>query len=384
MAIQAVSLAHLSHRMYSETALLAAREKYITALHMINKTLRCPKAVEEDTTLLTSLLLDLFEKITNNQPRDSESWRSHVDGALTLVRMRGLDQFQDPAIIQVLVRLSSNLLISCIATGAPAPEEISELRSYAEKYLNVYDPKWQLSGLMIHYANLKNSMYTGNLSTAAFVRLSLDLDSKLEALALDMPAAWQFTKHKRTEDSQWIYTDHIDIYPERHVKQTWNVLRLMRILLNEAVLEHCLAAYPSCLSEQLIVDTRGKIAALACDICASAPQYYLNCWSRSRNDKHGDLSVVSEQLSFQCCEKIHEHDPILKLDCYTLIFPLYVAASTLNPPSVVKSWVVKQLYHIGEHFDIRNAELIAKILESGKVVDPWSVYAILGSYAFAA
>ena len=73
MSIDAVSLAYLSHQAYSNVALSTAREKYVSALHMTNKALQSPEVAVKDSTLLASLLLDLFEKFTNGELRHSES-----------------------------------------------------------------------------------------------------------------------------------------------------------------------------------------------------------------------------------------------------------------------------------------------------------------------
>jgi hypothetical protein len=213
--------------------------------------------------------------------------------------------------------------------------------------------------------------------------MSLDLDSRLEALGLDMPRPWQYTRVKAETHSEWIYGDHYDTYPGRHVKQTWNVFRLVRILLNESILNHCLASTPPCLGEPLILDVTARIAALACDISASVPQY-ADCFLKARRSNPETEKTRAKQSNFHHHDNNYQHSPTQKLDCYTLIFPLYVAAQSWNSPSTVKSWAIKQLYHIGEHFDIRNAELVAKLLENGKAINPWSVYAVLGSYAFAA
>jgi len=131
---------------------------------MINKTLKSSKEATKDTTLLTSLLLDLFEKITHNEPRNNKSWTSHVNGALGLVRLRGLEQFQDPSEFSVRVRLSGFSLISCVASGSPVPDELIAIRAYVGKHLNVQDPRWRLSDLMVEYANLRSEIRRGILS----------------------------------------------------------------------------------------------------------------------------------------------------------------------------------------------------------------------------
>lgn len=108
LAIEAVSLAYIWHQVYSDAALAAAREKYISAFRKINKALKSSKEATKDTTLMASLLLDLFEKITNSESRSNKSWTSHANGALALVSFRGLEKFKDPFEFNVLVRVSTH------------------------------------------------------------------------------------------------------------------------------------------------------------------------------------------------------------------------------------------------------------------------------------
>lgn len=69
LAIEAVSLAYLWHQVYSDSPLASAWKRYGLALRMINKAIGYPIPTTRDTTLMASFLLDLFEKVTNN---DSE------------------------------------------------------------------------------------------------------------------------------------------------------------------------------------------------------------------------------------------------------------------------------------------------------------------------
>ena len=114
LSIDAVSLAYLSHQTSSDVALMTATEKYVSALRMTNRALQSPELATKDTTLLSALLLDLFEKITNTSSRHTKSWVGHVHGALALVKLRGLENFQDPSALRIMERLSNNLLISKI------------------------------------------------------------------------------------------------------------------------------------------------------------------------------------------------------------------------------------------------------------------------------
>lgn len=56
-----------------DAALATARETYIMALRMANKTLKSSQEAIKDPTLMASLLLDLFEKIADSEPRNNKS-----------------------------------------------------------------------------------------------------------------------------------------------------------------------------------------------------------------------------------------------------------------------------------------------------------------------
>ena len=124
LAIEAVNLVYLWHQVYSESALAAARQKYVLALQMTNKALKSPEEARKETTLLASLLLDLFEKITNSIPRDNKSWTSHVNGALALVKNCGLEHYQNQSELVVLARLSHRYIVNSMATGSVVPDEV--------------------------------------------------------------------------------------------------------------------------------------------------------------------------------------------------------------------------------------------------------------------
>jgi hypothetical protein len=375
LSIDAVSLAYLSQQVYSDAALAVARERYISALYMTSKALQHPEEAAQDTTLLASLLLDLFEKITSKETQRDESWLGHVNGALALVKLRGLEQFQDTSAIRILVRFSTHFLISCVASETQVPQELNELRAHAGKYMNTSDPKWRLSDFMVLYANLHNDIRQGFLYFEERLSRSLGLDAKLHALALDMPPSWQYKSCITYVESDMIFNHRVDYYNERHITQTCNVLRLIRILLNQYILEQCLEATSTSTEIStdstitigtcplLIQTSKDNIETLATEVFASVPQY--------------------TDCSFAAGRTPHAHSPSDNLNCYTLIFPLYCAARS-RVSSEQRGWATKQLHYMGSHFGIRNAELVAGILDEGTDITPWAVYAMLGSYAFAA
>ena len=388
LAIEAVSLAYLWHQVYSDAVLVAARERYVSALHVTNQFLKSSCVQGKDSTLMVALLLDLFEKITDSVPQTKKSWVCHIHGGLALVRLRGLEQFQDPFSIRLLVRLCSNYITSCIATGSPVLSKAIAIRAFVGQHINIQDPHWQILDSMIHYANLRPATSNGTLSIEEYLGEAILVDLKLKAVDLDMPSSWQYSTVILEHRSDRHFDHYFDSYPNRDVCQGRNGLRLIRILLNESLLEHYLASPTSDQQREAVGLALDNIQALAYQICASVPQY-VDCGGAARQGPPIiDESNPSNQTPGPFHDlvprgSVHTHTSNHLLDCYTLIFPLYVAGRSNAHPEM-RPWVVKQLHYLGSHFYIRSAEVVAQILEQGRDIDPWEVYSMLGSYAFAA
>ncbi|OCL01225.1 hypothetical protein AOQ84DRAFT_329320 [Glonium stellatum] len=378
LSIDAVSLAYFSHQVCSDAALATARKKYILALNMTKKALQSPEVAVKDSTLLVSLLLDLFEKVINDKSRHSEAWKSHMKGALALIKLRGLRQCQGLSTLRLLARFSTNFLISCVATETRVPNEVNALRAYIGEHLEVEGPKWLLSDLMVDFANLRGDIRNGQLSPYNRTKMSVELDAKFQELTFSIPS-WQYKTTTVDYDSKMIYGHHFDSYANRHVTQTWNVCRIARILLNEYILECCSEPGANAMTNAfaLMRTAKDNIETLARDICASVPQY-VDCFGAAQNKL-----PISEPTNNIFRGTEHLHSPSQNLDCYTLIFPLYVAGRSSSSPSTLKPWAIEQLCHIGSHFGIRNAELVRQELGKETNISPWAVYAMLGGYAFA-
>ncbi|PQE24924.1 C6 transcription factor protein [Rutstroemia sp. NJR-2017a WRK4] len=372
LTIDAASLAYLWHQSYSETALLRAREQYTVALKATSKALQSQDMATKEAAVMASLLLDLFEKFTNTE-RQELVWRSHINGALALVKARGLQEFTDPSSLRTLVRLNTNLIISYVSTDTAVPEDFSIVRTHLSKYIDAEHPKWKLSGLMEPYANLRSDIHRG-ISPLECLFRAMRLDGEFQALSREMHDKLQYKTLVPTSPSDMVYGTYFDTYLDRHITQTWNVLRLTRIMINEFIIEAC----PNTAAAHTAFK---NIQSLASKICASLPQYVDCAGTVAQLQKTGSPGL---SRNFTCFGECVSHLPVQNLACYTLIFPMFVVGNAKNTASPMKFWVKKQLHYMGSHFGIRNAEIVAQILERGKEVSPWTIYSLLGSYAWGA
>ena len=368
VSVDAISLAFFAFQYGSSQASKNARSKYLDALPLLNEALKTPETATHDSTLQAVLLLDLFEKITDNNPRSTDSWMSHVNGALALVKMRDSYYFSTYTGLRLSIRLTTNLLISCLAANTPVPTSLNKLRSELEPFLNRDNPKWRVCGLVIKYVDLKGAIQHGSLADAATIKRALDLDQEFLALAESIHSAWPYETVRLERTSERVFEQHYDSYGDHFQAQAWNVLRIMRILLNDIVRINCAVRGISTFSQETSTSLTSELAtttidAMAKDICATAPQF---------------IGYAKSAV------KSREFTEAQRLKSYTLLFPLYVAGLYVTPSSGIKTWIIQCLQFMANDLGVRNAKVVAEILERGDGTNPWSVYAILGSYAFAA
>ena len=362
-----------------------AEQRYGDALPLINDAIQTPDQLSQDSTLVAVLLLDLFEKMTNDDPFHTKSWVSHVNGAFALVQLRGRHQFSRPIGLKILLRICTNLLISCVASHRPIPLELTRLRAEVEPFLDSNDPKWRLMNLMVGFVELRYANSKLDVNGAFIIESALKLDMELENLATSVPFDWQPRLVSVKDRSERILEDYFDIYRDLHATQTWNTLRSARILINEIILDRCLDIQcdddlegteiidvsPLYLQEMAVEN----INKMGLEICASAPQYTTLVPSKYIRNDNRSLTEVARN------DQIY---PLQSVACYTLLYPLYIAARSESSNSAIKEWVSEQYRFMSATLGIQNADKVLKALEQGQDRDPWSVYAMLGGYAFVA
>ena len=350
-SIDVVSLAYLSHQKHSPSALAEARRQYVNALRLVRKALQSPESASKDSTLLSILLLDMYEKISNRKPQYDGAWASHIRGAFSLVRLDGDQQHRQLDRLHMLERLSTNILISCTVSDGDIPNELLALQMIVTSPL-----KRRKFELMVNFARLNRQAKFRLLSDDEIVGSAIKLDSQFLELSSQIPPSWRHETVSVEAKSAHHYEQYHYTYTNEHMGQMWNVFRLTRILICEMIVSYC--------SQPLInsiLDSENStleyaittITQLSREICATVP----------------------ESLTKPADAKNH-------LPCYRLIFPLYVAAQSPTASEAMIQYAIQQLCFIAGAHGIEDALVIARILELGERTNPWEVYALLGSYAF--
>ncbi|KAH8196843.1 hypothetical protein TruAng_008984 [Truncatella angustata] len=353
-------------------------------------------AAFEDATFQAVLLLDLCEKLAcvtlrpdgkrishdhtnNSNSSGNRPWLSHLRGALDLVRVRGLKgRYSSSTARRLTARLVMTLVISCGVSGVHVPQELEELRMGLLPYLSTpplsedpgnssiwnkdeakVEPKFAVTSLVVGVVNLAADVQQGSLPPGDLIRRSNELDNGFVDLESELPSSWQFERKFSESGFPVVYAGYYDIYTDHFVTQVRNVIRSMRLLLFELMWKRCpdqknVDDYQTEISE--VVD------GLCGDICAAVPQFV---WLQARS------------------ENCVPFTPLQLLQCYTLLSPLYIAGK-LSTHVTMRAWIISTLHYMADSGGLMAAKSVAEILETHDDVSYWQVYAMLGSYAFAA
>jgi hypothetical protein len=373
-SLDAVCLAFLAQRRMSSSLLSRARSEYSTALRTMNEALSSSTVNAKHYMLTSSMCLDLFEKLTNTGPGGKEFWLGHIRGSLALVQALGLENLKDPMSLRLLVRLVANCTISSVASATAIPSALLEVRSHLERHADIgTDPKWKLTALMGEYAVLRSRIANSSVSLDECIAMAWGLDLKLMELSQSMTKGWL----PEIQGAADVFPRR-EIYPDRHATQAWNTIRLARILLHEFLLQHDKSDHElKTIAEDglygLSVDI---IAAMADDICATVLQY------TDASSQSGDSRLAA--LSQQNTDSGKNMDSSETLNCYSLLFPLYIVRRSKWTSSCRKAWAMQQLERIGKSQCIPKALELTHLIEESSEAEPWPVYAMLGGYGFVA
>ena len=399
-SMKAVGLAGYSHVTHSPQLMKGARRQYTKALRLTNEALASPTEAKKDSTLLAIMILGIFETVTGYNQKSFVAWSQHIKGAAALVSIRGTEQLRTPAGRRMFIQVCTNLLICCIQRRLPVPTHILEMRAEAARLIQIFEPGWFVQEYMIVFANFRSDVRIGVISDPQeIISKAMEIDGKLLELFSVVPPGWEYeTIHTDTADPDLVYNGCYHVYYDHWVAQLWNGVRIVRMLLNEQVRELILAGLaakpPQFLGPEYTAQVQIStdiILQMQADVLASVPQH-LGFAGVKRAVSKTLLSLSSEPSpekgqpkawflwndfinstdSVGSPSQIRSETPMIRAaGGYFLMWPLFTCGVIdLAPPSTQR-WVAGLLRYIGDTMGIRQALIIAKVVERLEEIKVW-------------
>ena len=235
----ASAIASLSRELREPEIMKVARQFYGRALKMINAALQSPQDAPLDGTLVSVLLLGLFETVNQDKKPSPESWTTHTEGAVALLKMRGPEQFETELGKKLFVQVSNNIRVSCFQRSLRLPTQFVELDKIAAMHLDMENPILRFWPIIDNFIELQADLLDGTiLETPAVIETAMNIDDQAWKLSTSMPQSWRYEELSRDAAPAGAYEQTAHLYPDHVVARLWSTIRMTRIYLHEIIHEH--------------------------------------------------------------------------------------------------------------------------------------------------
>lgn len=392
VSINTVCLASFAAKFHSPELMRRSQRQYCKALELVNNALLSPSNAVKDSTLVSIILLGLFETITGCRQRSLKSWTEHINGATAIIKMRGCNQFSSQLGVRLFLQMMTNIILSCIQREVPLPAEIIALRSVAAQHLNSQDPSWKVSEAVIEFT-IWRAAYKNNIiwRPTEVVASALEIDRKLTRHATNMPVQWHFQTKYTDNHPDLVFNREYHIYYDNFVAHLWNSLRVCRVILNETIREHLLKGM---LSSPPIFMAPGDTAQLQCstdtllnmrdDILASVPHHtghVASIFAQVTTSAYAPGIFFSTNLDFNMPWENPTTTPITSEPThqvasggYFLLWPLFLAGSITVCTPEMRKWIIGRMEYIGNSMGVQAALTLARILQTKEPLWAWDGY----------
>lgn len=363
-SMTAVGIAAYSHAECAPSLMSNARYQYTKAIKLTNAALRHPEDVKKDSTLMAIQVLGIFETVTGRQQRSLKDWMEHIYGAAAVIKLRGREQTRTPAGRRMLIQVASSLLINCVHSSIRVPEHIRDYMEEAMRQTSDPQPGFKVQQVMMHFADLRAGMREGSVKEpSTILNRALELDGILLGISMETRPGWRYETIITDADSDFIYNGRYHVYYDYWVALMWNVLRTLRIMLNEVIRDALLdgfSAKPPIFTHvnyttqfQLATETLFELQA---DILAAVPQCVGG--QIAGNTRKGPMTA-----SFT---------PVPMSGASLLMWPLWFVGIMDNTTGGIRKFVTRALHSIGDAQGVQQAHVLADLVQGYSPIQVWN------------
>jgi hypothetical protein len=203
------------------------------------------------------------------------------------------------------------------------------------------------SSAMIHYAKLKEAMRIGEWSYEENIQFAKEIDDELLEVYTSMTPDLRSQAINNSAPSSDDVGDHLN----NNAYKSWNSILIVRMLLNEVVLECCHRLYRSgnhkfALTTKRIETSATTLLSLSSDIRSCVLQYTYTGIPKAVQSSAQTIAPQDRAVF-----------------AHTLIPPLYIAASSSVCSSYMRAWIIGKLEDMGSVMAIPQAMVAKEMIE---------------------
>ena len=384
-SMKAVGFAGLSGSFHDPALLVNARKHYVTAVRRTNVALRSPNQIKRDSTLLTVLVLSLFERVAGGDSESLIDYEHHVKGAAAILKIRGREQLNSPGGRRMFIQVTSNLLSYCMLQEMHIPVPILELREEPLIRADVAKlESMQVLDMAITSVEFIASVKDGTITDPSYiVARALEIDKDFEMIFSKAPMSWRYeTMYDANADPRAVFAGCYHEYDSVWTGRMWNVFRVVRLSLHTYIRDTLLKrTSPGLLGSvnlgysRQLRESRDVMRLMQADLLASVPEFmghrlsqpWLSEFRQATSKQHsvGEGASGKQPMSVGTpTDKSSLRAKMVTRGQYVM-FPLY-KAGMVDVDETTKAgrlWSLQMLQYIGQVVGIRQALIFAAIIK---------------------
>ncbi|KAL1623237.1 hypothetical protein SLS56_008405 [Neofusicoccum ribis] len=365
LATHAVSLSVLGNYPGRSQMMREAARFYGQALQRAQQALQDPTQAKSDETLLTIMLFVLYEAI--RATNDSiTAWAHHIDGAVTLAKLRGPQQLEKESSRKIFQALT-NAMQRCKPV-----EEFPGIPGWAIQEENAANRLTVISmglpALRSRVRALMNTSIQGDRKTEAWslIAAAREVDESLNKWATSLSEHWahrtiayqaEMPSDPKTAE-RWIGPVHA--YADVWTSHIWNDYRITRVFTLSIIMACCSAISPNSTDlsvKALLANAHFVTQGLIDDLCASVP-FHMNFDLQNRAIEVGqdrECKPISYNLNYSSGK---DKTAAEALGGFLLVWHVFVAANVECIPEPQRQWLQGRLLHIGHEFGLSPSQML--------------------------
>jgi hypothetical protein len=391
--VNASAVAAFARELRDPAMMSMAHDHYSRALAMTNKALTIPQEAVLDGTLISVLLLSLFETIAQEDRKAPSNWTAHVKGAGALLSLRGTEQFRTQLGRDLFLQVITNVRTSSAQRKVRVPPNIMQLQETATQFLDPLNKSFEFSIIIDRFATLRADMEeTKCRDSAAIIATALDIERQICDMLAAVPPIFQY-KVVPADLKSRAYGATVHEYPSHRVAQLWNSSRMMRIFINQIIyheISEAKAGYfdlspdlsPESMADEWLDFQDTTMKGIDMEVCSSLPSLdgifpsspIPEDWVKLQEQTARNVADIATEICASVPQFARSNPRPTVFTVAPLLWPLTTAAeSDLSPPSV-RPYVIDRLHFLGTEARFPQATWAAQMLEQSEDLEDWCVY----------
>ena len=287
LAIEAVALSTLANYPGREKLTQVSARVYGQALRATQQAIQHPRQSTSDETLMTILLFALYESVTSSD-HSVQAWTQHIEGAVAMVKARGVKQFESAQSIALFRAVRIQMLTLAVQQKKPIDDFpgprgwLSDIEKSKASSFDLIEPSIQLPSILSKAKDITYLEYTPETTDNVTILLqeACKVQQSLTDLELYMPLNWGYqsvanvgeTFNSKDIEQIEVWPGPIHIYKDVRTASIRNYFRISQMLCSSVVMDTLKWLHPKkYMADDRYANARNQTQAAVDDICYSVP-----------------------------------------------------------------------------------------------------------------